>query len=392
MNEVSEISEEIANETKKVYKIIKWVIISIIAFITVNISTVITVRNFGKKVNNRIPFGGINKSMYVKINNSRQWINIYGDSVKNPVILYLHGGPGSPTSYIDYKFLRKWSDVFTVVSWDQRDVGLSSNFNQLLEDIPYTKELLMDDGIEMTKYLLNYLKKDKLILIGHSWGSIFGANLVLEHPEYYEYFIGTGQVVDIKENEKALKEAVKEWTRGDKEGEQLYEKFISTNSTREYVTTRYKLMKRYGYDGLAEKPDYSMLGALFFNPYYSYYDIFRLLANFVVLPEEQIKYLDFLFSPEFDKFSLLNRTEYQIPFYNINGDHDYQANTFQAEDYFNDVKAPRKKLYMMKDMNHGLLEVRSNEFSDIIHEIAKTEQDNKHMENIVNKEFFIIQQ
>ena len=372
----------------KILSILKWVVIGLTSFIFIAILLILLIRGIGKAINNKTPDGGINENMYVEINNSTQWISIYGKDINNPVILYLHGGPGSPTSYIDYKFLRKWSDVYTVVSWDQRNVGLSYNINQLTGDKPYTKELLMEDGIEMTKYLLNYLKKDKLILVGHSWGSIFGANLVLEHPEYYQYFIGTGQVVDIKENEKALKEAAKEWTKGDKKGEELYEKFISTNSTKEYVTTRNKIMKRYGFDMLAESPDYSILSAIFFNPYYSYVDLSKLVTDMTILPIEQMKYLDFLFSPEFDKFSLLNRTEYQIPFYNINGDHDYQANTFQAEEYFNSVKAPHKKLYMMKDMNHGLLEVRSNEFSDIIHEIAKLER----IDNIVNKEFFIMQQ
>jgi len=242
----------------------------------------------------------------------------------------------------------------------------------------------MIDGIEMTKYLLKYLKKDKLVLIGHSWGSIFGANLVLEHPEYYQYFIGTGQLIDIKENEKDLKAAAKEWTKGDKEGEELVAKFDSTKSTEEYFITRNQIMKRYGYDGLAETPDYNMYSALFFNPYYSLSNLYKFIKQRMSLSDEQIKYLNFLISPEFDKFSLLNKTEYQIPYYNINGDHDYQTNVFQAEKYFNIVKAPRKKFYKMNNMNHGLLEVRSGEFSDLMHEIAELEKTGNFTVNVTN--------
>ena len=66
-------------------------------------------------------------------------------------------------------------------------------------------------------------------------------------------------------------------------------------------------------------------------------------------------------------------TEYQIPYYNINGDHDYQAKTFQAKEYFDIVMAPRKKLIMMENMNHGT-PLRSNEFSEKIHEIANLEK------------------
>ena len=69
----------------------------------------------------------------------------------------------------------------------------------------------------------------------------------------------------------------------------------------------------------------------------------------------------------------MDKTEYKVPYYNINGDKDYQANFELAQDYFDSVKAPRKKMYMMKNMAHGLLEVRSGEFSDIVHEIAAME-------------------
>jgi len=368
----------------KILSILKWVVIGLTSFIFIAILLILLIRGIGKAINNKTPDGGINENMYVEINNSTQWISIYGKDINNPVILYLHGGPGSPTSYIDYKFLRKWSDIYTVVSWDQRNVGLSSNDDEDQNNIPYTKELLMTDGIEMTKYLLKYLKKDKLVLIGHSWGSIFGANLVLEHPEYYQYFIGTGQVIDIKENEKGLKEAAMVWSKGDKEGEELVAQLDMNKPTVEYAITRNKVMQRYGYDMLAETPDYNIYSALFFNPYYSISDVFKTLKNIFSIQDEQIKYLDFLFSQEFDKFSLLSRTEYQIPYYNINGDHDYQTNVFQAEKYFNIVKAPRKKFYKMNNMNHGLLEVRSGEFSDLMHEIAELEKTGNFTVNVTN--------
>jgi len=355
----------------KILTILKWVVIGFISFIFIGVLLILLIRGIGKAINNKTPDGGINESMHVNINNSTQWISIYGKDKSNPVILYLHGGPGSSTSYMDYKFLRKWSDIYTVVSWDQRDVGLSANDDKDQKSIPYTKELFMTDGIEMTKYLLKYLKKEKLVLIGHSWGSIFGANLVLEHPEYYEYFIGTGQVIDWEENEKGLKEAAMGWSKGDKEGEELVAQLDLNKPSVEYITVRGKVLQKYG---LTEKPDYSITSAIFFNPYYSISDVFKAIKVFTSVLDEQIKYMDFLLSPEFDKFSLLNRTEYQVPYYNINGDQDYQANTHQSEAYYNVVKAPRKMLYIMKNMSHGLLTVRSEEFSDYMHIIAESEK------------------
>ena len=88
------------------------------------------VRAIGKAIYNQTPEGGINESMYVDINGTKQWINIYGEDVNNPVLLYLHGGPGSATSDIDYAFTRKWADVYTVVTWDQRNCGKSYDAEQ----------------------------------------------------------------------------------------------------------------------------------------------------------------------------------------------------------------------------------------------------------------------
>ena len=59
------------------------------------------VRFIGTRINGRTPSGGINESMYVEINGTKQWISIYGEDIDNPVLLYLHGGPGSSTSAFD---------------------------------------------------------------------------------------------------------------------------------------------------------------------------------------------------------------------------------------------------------------------------------------------------
>ena len=71
------------------------------------------------------------------------------------------------------------------------------------------------------------------------------------------------------------------------------------------------------------------------------------------------------------------KTEYQIPYYNINGDKDYQANHKVAAEYFEEVKAPRKAFYLMHDMTHALLEAQPEAFSKYIHEIAKIEKEAK---------------
>lgn len=63
-----------------------------------------------------------------------------------------------------------------------------------------------------------------------------------------------------------------------------------------------------------------------------------------------------------------------VPYYNINGDKDYQTNYKLAAEYFDQINAPYKEMFMMKDTTHGLLESKSEEFSKIVHQIAENER------------------
>lgn len=341
---------------------LKWIAIILLSIIVI----FLICRFIGQKVNSKTPTGGINENMYVDINGTKQWISIYGQDKDNPVLLYLHGGPGSATSSYDYAFTRKWSDVYTVVTWDQRNCGKSYSPEQ--DDIEITYNLMMNDGVEMTNFILEYLKKDKLTILGHSWGTYYGCNLVMEYPEYYDAYIGTGQLVDFHENEVAFKKEALKWVGDDKEGLKLISKLTVDNYSMDYYTARNSLMKKYGYSMFADGTDYNLISAQIFNPYYSVSDFINYIST------DSTVYMNFMSSGEFDKFSLIERNKYQIPYYNINGDKDYQTNYKIAQEYFDSVEAPYKKIYIMKDTTHGLLESKSEEFSEILHEIAEIEK------------------
>ena len=352
------------NRTKnRLLIILKWILIVILTFFILLLS----VRFIGMKINSRVPEGGINEAIYVDINGSKQWISIYGENRDNPVLLYLHGGPGSATSHLDYVFTRKWADVYTIVTWDQRNCGKSYSKDQ--NDIVLSRSLFMEDGKELTEFLLNYLSKDKLTLLGHSWGTLYGANLALEYPEYYDGFIGVGQVIDMDMNEAALKEAAMEWAKGDTEGMQMAERLTPETITSEHALLRNEILERYGYGMMRDGADYNLITTILFNPYYS-------LSDWVGYLQSDMKvYLDFFLSDEFKSFSLLGRYDYRIPFYNVNGDEDYQANYLLAGDYFDKVNAPSKELIIMEHTTHGLLESKSEEFSKILHYLAGNHSD-----------------
>lgn len=348
---------------RRVFGVIKWVLLVILALI----AAFFLVRAVGKFIYSQTPNGGINESMYIEVNGTKQWINIYGEDIDNPVLLYLHGGPGSATSDIDYAFTRKWADVYTVVTWDQRNCGKSYDEGQ--NDVVLTRDLFMTDGKEVTEFIQEYLSKDKITILGHSWGSIYGANLALEYPEYYECFIGSGQLVDCLENEEAFKQEAALWTQDDEEALKLVEQLTPGNMSMEHINAKNTIMQKYGYDMMVNGSDYNLIATIIFNPNYSVADWLNYFKRDMSI------YLDFFASEEFASFSLKDRVDYQMPFYNINGDKDYQTNCQLGQEYFEKVKAPYKQMYLMENMTHGLLESDSEGFSEIVHQIAKTESE-----------------
>ena len=347
----------------KIFRVVKWIAVVIFLLLMV----FFLVRAIGKAIYSQTPSGGINESMYIDVNGTKQWISIYGENINNPILLYLHGGPGSSTSHLDYVITRKWADVYTIVTWDQRNCGKSYNIEQ--NDVALTKDLFLTDGKEVTEYVLDYLSKDKLTILGHSWGSIYGANLVLEYPMYYECFIGAGQLVDLLENEEAFKQEAYIWAQNDEEMLNLVDRLTPGNATVEHFSLKNKIMQKYGYDMMAKGVDYNLISTIIFNPYYSISDWIQFLNT------DMSTYLDFYSSAEFASFSLKDKVEYQVPFYSINGDKDYQTNYRLAQEYFEEVNAPHKQMFIMEDMTHGLLESDSEGFSEIVHQIAEIEKE-----------------
>lgn len=346
----------------KIFRVVKWIAIVLFPLFMV----FFLIRAIGKAIYSQTPSGGINESMYIDVNGTKQWISIYGKNINNPILLYLHGGPGSSTSHLDYVITRKWADVYTIVTWDQRNCGKSYNIEQ--NDVALTKDLFLTDGKEVTEYVLDYLSKDKLTILGHSWGSIYGANLVLEYPMYYECFIGAGQLVDCLENEEAFKQEAYIWAQNDEKMLNLVDQLTPDNATVEHFSLKNKIMQKYGYDMMAKGVDYNLISTIIFNPYYSISDLIQFLNT------DMSTYLDFYSSAEFASFSLKDKVEYQVPFYNINGDKDYQTNYKLAQEYFEEVNAPYKQMFIMEDMTHGLLESDSEGFSEIVHQIAEIER------------------
>ncbi|MBA2589099.1 MAG: alpha/beta hydrolase [Alphaproteobacteria bacterium] len=140
---------------------------------------------------------GIDESGFVQIGGIDQWIAIQGQDRANPVILYLHGGPGEAQSPFLDQF-KPWERDFTVVNWDQRGAGKTYEKNGGMP--AFNLDRVVDDAIELAEYVRKTLGKPKLVLVGQSTGSLLGLKVAQRRPDLFYAYVGTAQFVSVIRN------------------------------------------------------------------------------------------------------------------------------------------------------------------------------------------------
>ena len=146
---------------------------------------------------------GVEESFAAKIGGVDQWLTIRGKDRDNPVIILVHGGPGSAELAIGWTFQRGWEDYFTVVQWDQRGAGKTYAINDPDAVIPtLSADRMKDDVIEVVDLVRERLGKDKVILLGHSWGTIIGLRAAMERQDAIAAYVAHGQVIHMQRNEE----------------------------------------------------------------------------------------------------------------------------------------------------------------------------------------------
>lgn len=153
---------------------------------------------------------GVQENLTVELGGIKQAVNVRGADRDNPILIYLHGGPGAVEMPFAWQFQRPWEDFFTVVQWDQRGAGKTYALNDPAEVAPtMTLEQFRADAIELIQYLAERYGKKKVFLLGHSWGSAVGLSVALERPDLLHAYVGMGQAIDVREAERIGMD----WTR-----------------------------------------------------------------------------------------------------------------------------------------------------------------------------------
>jgi proline iminopeptidase len=128
-----------------------------------------------------------------------QWLTLRGHDVANPLLLYVHGGPGGPDLGTIRHFVPELEEHFVVAHWSQRGAGKS--YARDASGAGMTMSRFVEDLEELSLHLLRRFEQRKLFLVGHSWGTVLGMRFVSRRPDLVAAYVGVNQVVDRAEEE-----------------------------------------------------------------------------------------------------------------------------------------------------------------------------------------------
>lgn len=304
----------------------------------------------------------------ININGCQQWLQVRGRNKDNPILLYLHGGPGAPMiGWID-ETTRPWEDYFTVVHWDQRQTG-KSYYPADDKEQPLSIGQFIRDAEDVVRYLLKTYKKQKLFLLGHSWGSVIGMHLVKHIPELIFAYIGVGQVVNWMDNEKVFFNHLLQ--RAKEEDDQSLVKHLDkiapyppeTSPQREEAFSKHTaflrqalcdlsgeaMMHHTSFDNIVKMINFKQL----ISPYLSLTDI----VNSVVGDEIALLRKPYTLTEEYMSIDLPNDLgmRFEVPIFLFTGTHDWHTPKVLSDKWLENIDAPSKERVEFFDSSHYLV-------------------------------------
>jgi len=295
--------------------------------------------------------GGISEKIRVDINGVPQGMFIRSRDPANPVLLFLHGGPGMPTYFLNRKYPTGLEEQFTVCWWEQRGAGLSYH-----PDIPaesMTLEQLIADTIAVTNYLRSRFGKDKIYLLGHSWGSYLGIQVAARAPELYHAYVGMAQMAhQIRSENTAYAYMLQEYRkRGDKGMVRKMEKTPITMTgplPMAYMKLRDPLMHGLGVGTTHDMK--SVIAGIFFPvmgfPEYSFREKLNIWRGKAFSRSR-------LWDPMLTTELAVVVPELKLPVYFCHGVYDYTITYNETKEYFKKLRAPRKGFYTFEQSAHS---------------------------------------
>lgn len=309
---------------------------------------------------------GIQEAMFIPAGGIDQWIEIRGEDRRNPAILFLHGGPGASVTALSSLF-RGWEKHFTVVMWDQRCAGKTFARNGAGSCNGMSIESVAREGNQVAAFVRAHLRQKKIVVLGHSWGTMIGLRMIKERPDLYAAYVGTGQVASIAEKEPVIYADALRRVRAAHDDDGVHA--LETIGPPPYKSFQDEGVER----DWSERTDIpserdlrsNMTPIVLFAPGWSLWDTYQTFER----AQHYAEAATFEADKNYDARSL--GPGFAVPITVINGERDTITPTPLARRWFDAIRAPRKDFVILKDGGHSAVLTMPDAFLDALRQHLK---------------------
>jgi len=280
-----------------------------------------------------------------EIGGIKQAIEIKTDDSTKPILLFLSGGPGSSMMKNADSFTHILKNKFTIVQWDQRDAGKTLALNP--SPVQPSVELMGKDTYEVINFLRKQLKQEKVYLLGSSWGNALGFYIVRNHPELLHAYFAVNPVISQLASEKELLTILKNHFKEDPvASKELASVHIPFTIDEDLFYLRKWLFYKDGKKNVTS--DDFKKGFLQWSKTWSpaWNEVMK-----IDLPKTLKKV--------------------NCPIYFFVGKNDIQTSTAITKQYFEQVKAPKKDLFLFENSGHQIHKDEPELFQNTIMTLLK---------------------
>jgi proline iminopeptidase len=309
--------------------------------------------------------GSVAELTTVRAGDRQLGLMLRGASEDAPVVLFLAGGPGGSERGAMRRHLAALEESFVVATWDQRGTGTS--YPALDPTGTLTLDAAVEDTLAVTDHLRERFDQERIYLLGQSYGSLLGVLVAQTAPERYHAYIGTGQMVDVRETDRIFYEDTIEWARREGDtglverleriGPPPYERML------DYETALSHEQEVYPYDRSANSEGSGGFSENFIVPEYSFTDQVHLLGAFM------------------DTFAALypriqdvdlrdSAAELELPVFFVQGAHEARGRAQPFEEWFGSLDAPGKDLVVLNTSGHRPLFEQPEEFVSYMEDVV----------------------
>lgn len=304
----------------------------------------------------------ISEKIFVNINGVQQGMIIKSKDMRNPVLLYVHGG--MPDYFLTQKYPTGLEDHFTVIWWEQRGSGLSFSPDATKT---ITSEQLISDTLEITDYLRNRFSKEKIYLMGHSGGTFIGIQAAAQEPELYYAYIGIAQMSNQLESERLAYDYMLQRFNENGSTKMVRKLEEAPVTLKDPIPDAYYLLRDGAMHCLGIGTTHDMRSVIsgIFLPSITFRE-YTVREKFNLWRGKSQSGVSSIWNEITTTDLSMQVTEFEIPVYFLAGRYDYTVNYDLQKNYFMKINAPKKGFYTFENSAHSPLFEEPESFIEIM--------------------------